>query len=160
MPQPVLSRIESEAIHVKKLQEENAILRARIQAMNNPPSSTSTLSSSPLTTGSSASTHQSRRAAFHDQRKSTSRVATSNPQSLNDVIPFDIPPPAHIIDDFFIIAQETANIGNLADSQARGLRSLIRNIGAGGSPVLGRKESGDRNSKRSGSVGSRSWNLH
>lgn len=65
-----------------------------------------------------------------------------------------------LVDDFYIIAQETMNIGNSADSQARSLRSLIRNISSGGSPVLGRKESLDRGKKRSGSAGSRSWNLH
>lgn len=159
MPQPALSRIETEAILIKKLQEENVVLRARVQAMGSQ-QQTPTLSSSPLTGSGSLSTHQSRRSAFHEHRRSTSRVATSNPQTLSDVIPFDIPPPAHLIDDFYIIAQETATVGSLADSQARGLRSLIRNIGSGGSPVLGRKESSDRNKTRSGSVGSRSWNLH
>lgn len=160
MPQPALSRIEAEATLIKKLQEENAILRTRIQTMGNQQQATG-LSSSPLS--SASSTHQSRRSTFHDQRKALDarqRAANANPQSLNDVVPFDIPPPVHIIDDFYIIAQETLNAGQSADSQARGLRSLIRNIGSGGSPVLGRKESSDRNKKRSGSVGSRSWNLH
>lgn len=64
------------------------------------------------------------------------------------------------MDDFFIIAQEKLNVSNMADSQARSLRSIIRNISSGGSPVMGRKDSLDRGKKRSGSVGSRSWNLH
>lgn len=159
MPQPMLSRIETEATLIKKLQEENAILRTRIQSIGTQQQQqpqSSGLSSSPIST---SSTHQSRRSTFHE-RKSLDRQRNANPQSLSDVAPFDIPPPAHIIDDFYIIAQETQNIGSMADSQARGLRSLIRNIGSGGSPVLGRKESSDRNKKRSGSVGSRSWNLH
>lgn len=75
-------------------------------------------------------------------------------------MPFAIQAPAHIVDDFFIIAQEKLNVSNMADSQARSLRSIIRNISSGGSPVMGRKDSLDRGKKRSGSVGSRSWNLH
>lgn len=85
---------------------------------------------------------------------------SSNPQSLDEIIPFDIKPPNHIIDDFYTIAQETLTVNSMAESQARGLRSLIKNISSGTSPVLGRKESLDRGKKRSGSVGSRSWNLH
>lgn len=158
MPQPTLTRLETEALQMKKMQEENAILRNRIQTSQSQP----TASSSPLTVG--ASTHQSRHSTFHDQRRSIdgrSRMQiNTNPQNLNDVVPFDIQPPAHIVDDFYIIAQETLNVSNMVDSQARSLRSIIRNIGTGGSPVMGRKDSVDRDKKRSGSVGSRSWNLH
>lgn len=161
MPQPTISRIETEATLIKKLQEENSILRSRIASNPSQQQQMPTSSSSPL---AGTSTHQSRRSTFHDQRKSLDakqRVqVNANPQTISDVVPFDIPPPAHIIDDFYIIAQETLSVGSMADSQARGLRSLIRNISSGGSPVLGRKESADRNKKRSGSVGSRSWNLH
>lgn len=153
----MLSRIETEATLIKKLQEENAILRARVQSMGNQQPQSSGLSSSPI---NASSTHQSRRSTFHERRSLEAKQRNAHPHSLSDVVPFDIPPPAHIIDDFYIIAQETQSMGSLADSQARGLRSLIRNIGSGGSPVLGRKESSDRNKKRSGSVGSRSWNLH
>lgn len=133
MPQPTLTRAETEASLIKKLQEENLLLRNRIQTIN--------------TQATGTSTHQSRITAFTEQK--------GNAQTINDIIPFDIPPPTHIIDDFFIIAQETLNAGAMAESQTRGLKSLIRNIGAGGSPVLGRKESIDRNKKRSGSASNR-----
>lgn len=133
MPQPTLTRAETEASLIKKLQEENLILRNRIQTINAQSTGTST--------------HQSRITAFTEQK--------GNAQTINDIIPFDIPPPTHIIDDFYLIAQETLNAGAMAESQARGLKSLIRNIGAGGSPVLGRKESIDRNKRRSGSASNR-----
>lgn len=153
MPQPTITRAETEASLIKKLQEENNILRSRLQSINNQQQAQA----------SHTSTHQSRLSSFHNQKSVDSKRqirTASNPQSLNDIIPFDIPPPTHIVDDFYIIAQETLNIGSISDSQARGLRGLIRNISSGGSPVMGRKESNDRNKKRSGSVGSRSWNLH
>lgn len=161
MPQPTITRAETEANLIKKLQEENSILRNRLQSM------TSQQNATQGSTGNTT-THQSRLSTFHDQKSVDSNTnykrqnrTASNPQNLNDIIPFDIPPPAHIVDDFYIIAQETKNNGNLADSQARGLKSLILNISSGGgSPVLGRRESNDRNKTRSGSVGSRSWNLH
>lgn len=170
MPQPTLTRIEIETNQMKKLQEENSILRNRLQSIGNqliqpatsssPKSSTSTTT----TTTTTSTTHQSRRSTFHEQkgRLGDSKphiIVNPNPNSLNDVIPFYIPPPPHLVDDFYIISQETLNIGNMADTQARSLRSLIRNISSG-SPVMGRKESLDRGKKRSGSAGSRSWNLH
>lgn len=157
MPQPALTRLETEATLIKKLQEENILLRQRIQSLDNSQQQASS-STSPMT-----STHQSRRSTFHDRRSVDGRQRIQinpNPQTLNEVIPFDIPPPTHIVDDFYIIAQETTHTGNMADSQARSLRSIIRNISSGGSPIMGRKESADRGKKRSGSVGSRSWNLH
>lgn len=160
MPQPALTRLETEATLIKKLQEENNNLRSRIQSMGNQLTQP-TASSSPINT----STHQSRRSTFHEQKRMADGKPhiqiNTNPHTLNDVIPFYIPPPPHIVDDFYIIAQETLNVSNLADSQARSLRSLIRNISSGGSPVMGRKDSLDRGQKRSGSAGSRrSWNLH
>ncbi|XP_055698080.1 WD repeat-containing protein 91 [Phlebotomus papatasi] len=160
MPQPTLIRAETEASMIKKLQDENAALKSRLQSLsiNNPQAASSSTSTS----------HQSRISAFTDQKSyDSNRQRTSGSQTsvkgnipqnpLNDVVPFDIPPPAHIIDDFYIIAQETLNLGQSADIQAKGFKSLIRNmnIGTGGSPVLGRKD--ERNKKRSGSVGSRTW---
>lgn len=155
----MLTRAETESSLVRKLQEENSTLRTRILSLtsNASPSSQST------------STHQSRLSSFHNQsgaadnNNKQQRMARtiSNPQNLNDIVPFDIPPPTHIVDDFYIIAQETLTHGQMADSQARGIRSLIRNISSSSSPVLGRKESLDRNKRRSGSSGSgRSWTLH
>lgn len=161
MPQPTLSRIETEATLVKKLQEENTLLRNRLQAITQQ-GPQPTAASSPK--NSTSTTHQSRRSIFHEQRtrapdpnKAHVQV-TTNPTSVNDVIPFYIPPPPHIVDDFYIIAQESLNVGHLVDTQSRTLRSLIRNIS--GSPIMGRKDSLDRSKKRSGSAGSRSWNLH
>lgn len=160
MPQPTLTRLETEATLIKKLQEENTNLRGRVQSMGNQLAQP-TASSSPI--NSSTSTHQSRRSTFHEQKRLSDGKPhiqiNANPHTLNDVIPFYIPPPPHIVDDFAQIAQETLNVGNMADSQARSLRSLIRNISSG-SPVMGRKDSLDRGQKRSGSAGSRSWNLH
>uniref|UniRef100_A0A6B2EE22 ARMC9 CTLH-like domain-containing protein n=1 Tax=Phlebotomus kandelakii TaxID=1109342 RepID=A0A6B2EE22_9DIPT len=159
MPQPTLIRAETEASMIKKLQDENAALKSRLQALS---------VGQPQASGSSTTTtsHQSRISAFNDQKYDSNRQRVSGssqargniPQSaLNDVVPFDIPPPAHIIDDFYIIAQETLNLGQSADVQAKGFKSLIRNIniGTGGSPVMGRKD--ESNKKRSGSVGSRTW---
>lgn len=152
MPQPALIRAEAEASLIRKLQEENQTLRNRIQAMIQQQSHTS---------GATSTSHQSRLSTFHNQKNIERQVRTSsNPQSLDEIIPFDIKPPNHIIDDFYTIAQETLNVSSMAESQARGLRSLIKNISSGTSPVLGRKESLDRGKKRSGSVGSRSWNIH
>uniref|UniRef100_A0A1L8DD46 ARMC9 CTLH-like domain-containing protein n=1 Tax=Nyssomyia neivai TaxID=330878 RepID=A0A1L8DD46_9DIPT len=157
MPQPTLIRAETEASMIKKLQDENATLRSRLQAL------TVTSPQGASTSGSTTS-HQSRISAFTDQksydsnRQRASGTKGNTPQNaLNDVVPFDIPPPTHIIDDFYIIAQETLNLGQSSDIQAKGFKSLIRNmnIGTGGSPVMGRKD--DRNKKRSGSVGSRTW---
>lgn len=163
MPQPTLTRLEIEATMIKKLQDENNILRNRIQSMGNQMSQPAATSSPKNAV--SQSTHQSRRSTFHEQKRSIDNKPhiqiNPNPHTLNDVIPFYIPPPPHIVDDFYIIAQETLNVGHLADSQARSLRSLIRNISSGGSPIMGRKDSHDRGGKkRSGSAGSRSWNLH
>lgn len=163
MPQPALTRLETEDKLIKKLQEDNNILRNRIQSMGIQLTQ-STASSSPRSS-SQTTTHQSRRSTFHEQKRMSTDnrpqiQINANPHTLNDVIPFYIPPPPHIVDDFYIIAQETLNVGNMADCQARSLRSLIRNISSGGSPVMGRKDSLDRGKKRSGSAGSRSWNLH
>lgn len=152
MPQPALIRAEAEASLIRKLQDENQTLRNRIQAM---------IQQQSHPTGVTSTSHQSRLSTFHNQKNFERQVRTSsNPQSLEDIIPFDIKPPNHIIDDFYTIAQETLTVSTMAESQARGLRSLIKNISSGTSPVLGRKESLDRGKKRSGSVGSRSWNLH
>lgn len=169
MPQPTLTRAETEASLIKKLQEENLLLRNRIQLLNNQPSPTTvTQATTSIVSTSLTTQHQSRLSTFNDQLAATggggqvhraprlTNQKSQNVQTLNDIIPFDIPPntPAHIVDDFYIIAQETLNSGAVAESQARGLKSLIRNIGSSGSPVLGRKESTDRSGskRRSGSV--------
>lgn len=62
--------------------------------------------------------------------------------SETTVTPCQVEPPSHLSDDFYIIAQEN----NIIDSQGKSLKSLIRNIGTGGSPVMGRK---DNNRKKS-----------
>ncbi|KAJ6637949.1 Protein glass [Pseudolycoriella hygida] len=143
MPQPALVRAEAEASLIKKLQDENQTLRNRIQAMTQQQSHPSAATST---------SHQSRLSTFHNQRNFERQTRTSShPQSLDDITPFDIKPPNHIIDDFYTIAQETLTVSSMAESQARGLRSLIKNISSGTSPVLGRKESLDRGKKRSGS---------
>lgn len=160
MPQPTITRADTESSLIRKLQDENTTLRSRLHSLTTTNASPNSPSTQP-----SSSTHQSRLSSFHNQsgdNKQPRSVRTiSNPQSLNDIVPFDIPPPTHIVDDFYIIAQETLHHGQMADSQARGIRSLIRNISSNSSPVLGRRESLDRNKRRSGSSGSgRSWTLH
>ncbi|XP_017778951.1 PREDICTED: WD repeat-containing protein 91 [Nicrophorus vespilloides] len=50
--------------------------------------------------------------------------------------PCHIDPPQHLLDDFYIIAQESSS----SDSQAKSLKNLIRNMGSGSSPILGRKD--------------------
>ena len=154
MPQPTISKVEAESSLLRKLQEENAQLRAKLQSIQPQPGSSSGAGPS--------SSHQSRLSTFTlDGKTRYSRPSSGSQQTLNDIVPFDIPPPAHIVDDFYIIAQESNNIGSAAESQARGLKSLIKNISSGGSPVLGRKDTAsERNKKRSGSVGSRGNWIH
>ncbi|XP_034663739.1 WD repeat-containing protein 91 [Drosophila subobscura] len=151
LPQPTFVRAEQEAAHMQRLNEDNTGLRSRLlhaqqelqqQAQQQP------VSGSSHNLSGDSSTR--RRSVYRHQ------------QSLNDILPFDISPPGHIVDDFCIIASEANSVGQASDAQARGLKLLIRNIGSGSSPVLGRKDQasssvGDKSTKRrSGSVG-RSW---
>lgn len=62
------------------------------------------------------------------------------------------PPPHDIYDDFYTIAQENSVI----DNQAKSLKNLIRNIGGGSSPILGRKDNSGGAKKRLGSMSGRS----
>jgi hypothetical protein len=132
MPLPTVMRTENETAQIRKLQEENAKLRQRLTASQQQPGS---------------SNHQSRQQMFMEKKART----ISSPSEISA---FDIAPPSHLVDDFFIIAQETMN---MSETQSRGFKSLIRNISST-SPVMGRKDS-DGKSKRSGSVGSQrsSW---
>lgn len=66
----------------------------------------------------------------------------------SNVTPPQVEPPPHLLDDFYIIAQEN----NIVDSQAKSLKTLIRNMGTGSSPVMGRKESSGGAKKRLNSV--------
>lgn len=119
IPQPTLTRAESEVALIKRLQDENALLRNRLQSLQ-------------------ASNQNSR---------------TGGSATINDIIPIEISPTMHLVDDFYIIAQETLNVVNAAENQTKGLKSLIKNISAGGSPVMGRKDGGnDKGKRRSGSV--------
>ncbi|KAL1494765.1 hypothetical protein ABEB36_010311 [Hypothenemus hampei] len=62
-----------------------------------------------------------------------------------------IEPPPHLLDDFYIIAQENT----LSESQGKSLKHIIRNMGSGSgsSPVMGRKDNGGGIKKRNVSVG-------
>lgn len=138
MPLPTVMRTENETAQIRKLQEENIKLRQRLQTVQQQqPGSTHQ--------------HQSRQQMFLEKK-------SRSVNSPSEIIPFDIAPPAHLVDDFFIIAQESLN---MSETQSRGFKSLIRNISSGTSPVLGRKENSidSSKSKRSGSVGSQrsSW---
>ncbi|CRL06172.1 CLUMA_CG019088, isoform A [Clunio marinus] len=127
----LVMRTENETAQIRKLQEENAKLRQRLQVAQQQPGS--------------SHQHQSRQQMFLEKKSKS----ITNP---NEIIPFDIAPPQHLVDDFFIIAQESLH---MSESQSRGFKSLIRNISST-SPVMGRKESvaDGSKSKRSGSVGS------
>lgn len=139
MPLPTVMRTENETAQIRKLQEENLKLRQRLQTVQQ------------QQPGSSSHQHQSRQQMFLEKK-------SRSVNSPSEIIPFDIAPPAHLVDDFFIIAQESLN---MSENQSRGFKSLIRNISSGTSPVLGRKENSTdgSKSKRSGSVGSQrsSW---
>lgn len=169
MPMPTLARIESEATQIRRLQEENQALRERIEHFQSVAGSPSGQSSS------STSSHQSRLSTFNEPSGSRDRssvfytkavggasggssTSSSLAHALDDIIPYPIAASRHIVDDFSTIAQESLNIGNVADTQLRGLKLLIRNIGGGHSPTMGRKDASmDRNkTKRSGSAGPRS----
>ncbi|VEN46288.1 unnamed protein product [Callosobruchus maculatus] len=56
--------------------------------------------------------------------------------SESSVTPVQVEPPPHLLDDFYIIAQEN----NIGDTQAKSLKNLIRNMGTASSPILGRKD--------------------
>ncbi|CAD6992736.1 WD repeat-containing protein 91 [Ceratitis capitata] len=149
LPQPTFVRAEYEAAHIRRLQEENALLKTRLQQMQQ--QITTSGSNQNLNNASSDSSGTRRRTFYRPQ------------QSLNDILPFDVSPPGHVVDDFSVISSEVNNVSQASDAQARGLRMLIRNIGSGGSPDTGgRKDMGgsgnaDKVSKRrSGSVG-RNW---
>uniref|UniRef100_A0A182PKG7 ARMC9 CTLH-like domain-containing protein n=1 Tax=Anopheles epiroticus TaxID=199890 RepID=A0A182PKG7_9DIPT len=167
MPQPIIAKAESEGCLIKKLQEENGLLRSKLttiqqqqyQQLQSAGGGGGSGGHHSRLSGGSGSGADQRLTA--DGRIRYSTRPSSSMLSLNDLQPFGIPPPTHIVDDFYIIAQESNSIGGAAESQARGLKSLIRNIGSGGSPVLGRREAAlERNKKRSGSVGSRGNWIH
>ncbi|KAL7011582.1 hypothetical protein ACKWTF_014330 [Chironomus riparius] len=92
MPLPTLMRIESETVQIKKLQEENAKLRNRLQVSQQQQQAMA----------SGTNQHQSRQQMFMDKK-----TRAGNVQNTNEIIPFDIQPPVHLVDDFFIIAQES-----------------------------------------------------
>ncbi|XP_016985098.1 WD repeat-containing protein 91 [Drosophila rhopaloa] len=156
LPQPTFVRAEQEAVHMQRLSEDNAGLRTRLLNLQQelhqltqqqPGTSASGTSGGSLSGGDGGAR---RRSVYRQQ------------QSLSDILPFDISPPGHIVDDFCIIASEANSVSQASDAQARGLKLLIRNIGSGSSPVMGRKDQAasslsDKSTKRrSGSVG-RSW---
>uniref|UniRef100_A0A182NCM5 ARMC9 CTLH-like domain-containing protein n=1 Tax=Anopheles dirus TaxID=7168 RepID=A0A182NCM5_9DIPT len=160
MPQPIIAKAESEGCLIKKLQEENGMLRSKLTTIQQQQYLQSTGGSGGHHSRLSGSSGADQRLTADGRIKYSTRPSSSM-LSLNDLQPFGIPPPTHIVDDFYIIAQESNSIGGAAESQARGLKSLIRNIGSGGSPVLGRRDAAlERNKKRSGSVGSRSNWIH
>ncbi|XP_066253292.1 WD repeat-containing protein 91 [Euwallacea similis] len=66
----------------------------------------------------------------------------------SNVAPCQADPPTHLLDDFYIIAQEN----NIVDSQGKSLKNIIRNMGTGSSPVMGRKEAGSTGKKKNVSM--------
>ncbi|XP_018335657.1 WD repeat-containing protein 91 [Agrilus planipennis] len=69
-----------------------------------------------------------------------------------NVTPVHVEPPPHLLDDFYIIAQENTTF----DNQAKGLKNLIRSMGTSTSPILGRKESSNSTKKRLATVSNKS----
>lgn len=150
LPQPTFVRVEQEAALIRRLQEENALLKARLQQA---------LQQQQQLSASSSSQNLNVTSVGGNEHAAKRRSSCRPQQSLSDILPFDISPPGHVVDDFCIIATEVNSVSQASDAQARGLKMLIRNIGSGGSPVMGRKDNpvGDKSSKRrSGSVG-RNW---
>lgn len=65
-----------------------------------------------------------------------------------NVVPSQVDPPLPLLDDFYIIAQEN----HIVDSQGKSLKNIIRNMGTGNSPVMGRKDAGGIVKKRNVSM--------
>lgn len=64
------------------------------------------------------------------------------------VVPYQVEPPIHLLDDFCTIAQQS---NNNVESQAKSLKNMIRNMSTGSSPILGRKENSHVGKKKSNS---------
>ncbi|PSN38125.1 WD repeat-containing protein 91 [Blattella germanica] len=103
MPQPMLVSFEEDALKMKRLQEENEMLRMRVTTLL--------------------------------------ENARNNITTVTDLPAPEVPQPAELMDDFYVIALETGSTGG--ESQVKTLKNLIRNIGSGlpTSPILGRKVS-------------------
>ncbi|CAG9821908.1 unnamed protein product [Phaedon cochleariae] len=67
-------------------------------------------------------------------KKRIALLLDGGPQA--NVTPCQVEPPQHLLDDFYVIAQENS----LGESQARSFRNLIRNMSSSASPILGRKD--------------------
>ncbi|CAG9835627.1 unnamed protein product [Diabrotica balteata] len=67
-------------------------------------------------------------------KKRLALLLDKGPQA--SVTPCQVEPPPHLLDDFYVIAQEN----NLGESQARSLRNIIKNMSSSASPILGRKD--------------------
>lgn len=107
---PIVTKMESETNLVNYIQDENALLRAKlehltVQKENNP-----------------------------------AGQCNCKQVGVSAIKPIEISPPLHIVDDFFIIAQETLSVVNAIDPQVKGLKSIIRHISTTGSPVMGKKD--------------------
>lgn len=70
----------------------------------------------------------------------------------NTISPCLVEPPPHLLDDFYIIAQESA----VNENQTKSFKNLIRNMSSGSSPILGRKDNYNRSKKLSSSMSSKS----
>lgn len=74
------------------------------------------------------------------QEKSSFTCKCSKKRNTTPVQPIEITPPVHIVDDFYIIAQETLNVVNTIDNQVKVFKSIIKQISTTSSPVMGRKD--------------------
>ncbi|XP_037892269.1 WD repeat-containing protein 91 [Glossina fuscipes] len=145
LPQPSFVHAEQESTLIRHLQEENTLLKYRLERASQQQRST------PQTTQINTSIPSG-----DNRLRSLSRTQ----HGLSDIQPFDVSPPNHVVDDFYIIASEVNSTSQSSDGQSRGLKMLIRNIGSVSSPGRGRRDNNGVNEKtskrRSGSVG-RNW---
>lgn len=125
MPLPTLATLEQDATRAKRLQEENDSLRHKIAALMELPNAATIIS----TLNNSAGV------------TSNNSGPPGTGSSIQDVIPPEVPQPADLMDDFYIIAPEgVGSQPSSSDSQVKTLKSLIRNIGGlPSSPIMGRK---------------------
>jgi len=114
---PKLADISGVAAKVKRLKDENALLKKRLVEV-----------------------HNSKMA--HAAEDSNSSLTSSSGGGGKLWLP-EIPPPEDVMDDFFIIAQEASSLGSgggsstggsSADFQVKGLKSFLRNLSMQSSP--------------------------
>lgn len=88
MPLPTLATLEQDATRAKRLQEENDSLRHKIAALMELPNAATIISALNNSTGITGS----------------NPVPSGTGLVIQDVVPPEVPQPADLMDDFYIIA--------------------------------------------------------